>query len=377
MFFTFLVFLAGLAVLIKGSDVFVDSSSRIARRIGVSDLVIGLTFVAMGTSLPEFITSIVASYTHNPELVIGDITGACIANIGLNLGIASILSTLAIEKKLFYRYGLVMLGVSILFLVFSWDGTFSRVEGVIMILIFLLYMEFLFRVFSSSRWRARFSGYLNQVVGLRRLVDVGILWNIMKRGVDLDTYKKLIGFGINLSSASLITVGEGADPRTHYRLLRRVYERLKAELLRDAAISLVSLFFIFIGARYVVKSASEISLSLGVSQTVVGIIMVALGTSLPELMVSLSAVRKGFVNILIGNIIGSNITNIAFIVGVASLINPIPLTEMAVYRVIPTVILFSVMLLFFIKIDWKIKKGRGVILLVSYLLFVWSILKTA
>ena len=122
MLFTLLVFLVSVFVLIKGSDLFVESSARIAKRLGVSEFVIGLTVISIGTSLPELITAIIATYTNNPGLVIGNIVGSNIANIGLILGISAVLSTLAIDQRVFYREGLIMIGISLLFLLFSFIG---------------------------------------------------------------------------------------------------------------------------------------------------------------------------------------------------------------------------------------------------------------
>ena len=330
----FAEFLVGLFVLLKGSDFFVDSASRIAKRLGVSEFVIGLTFVSIGTSLPELVTSSVASYTGNPGLAVGNLVGSNIANIGLILGLSALLATLKIEKKVFYRDGLIMLAVSFLLWVLSLNKVISRMEGLFLLVVYAFYLEFLFKVFYKFRKQFRIRNYVETVLGLRKLFDLKFL---------------------------RVDAGE--------RLLKKTYQNLQSEMLKDSVLAFIGIGAVFIGARYVVSSASEISLFLGVPQNVIGLIMIAIGTSLPELMVSISAARKGFTNLLVGNIIGSNIANITLIMGISAFIKPLPLIDLSVYRTIPAMIVFALLALVFMKNDWKLKRHEGAVLLGLYLLF--------
>jgi len=374
MLLVLLVFLVALVVLIKGSDLFVESTARIAERIGVSEFVIGLTFVSIGTSLPELVTSLIASYSGNQDLVVGNIVGSNIANIGLILGISAVLAPLVIDEKIFYRDGLIMLGVSTIFLLLSLDMLISRLEGMVLLVIFFIYLSFLFELFSRLREQFELHEYMGEFFGFRRLIRAQMIWEILGRGIDVNTYRRLLDSGVKLGSTSVDMVKKGLQIGTYYSIISQLYNRLRMGLLRDTVLSLIALAAVFVGAKYVVESASEISLQVGVPQTVVGLIMVAVGTSLPELMVSLSAVRKGFVHLLVGNIVGSNITNITLVPGISSLISPITLTGLSVYRTIPTMILFSFTALLFIKLDWKITRKEGVMLIIGYLLFLAYIL---
>jgi cation:H+ antiporter len=370
----FAEFLVGLFILLKGSDFFVDSASRIAKRLGVSEFVIGLTFVSIGTTLPELTTSIVASFTNNPGLVMGNLVGSNIANIGLILGLSAIITTVKIEKKVFYKNGLILLITSLLFFIFSWDRVFSRFEGMIMLILYIIYLAFLFKLFHKFREHMRIHEYLTYVVGLGKIIEIKTFTNILKKGLDVNTYERLIKMGVDMGSITFNTVKKGVQIETYYYLLGKIYEKFKAELLKDLAIAVISIVAVFFGADYVVESGSEIAVFLHIHQTIIGLIMVAIGTSLPELMVALTSIRKGLLNLSVGNIIGSCITNITLSIGVASLINPLSITELSVYRTIPTMILFTVVCLLLIKTNWKLTRNKGIILMAMYLIFlIWLI----
>lgn len=310
--FELLALIIFLVILVKSSDYFVDYSSRIAKKLGISDFVIGLTLVALGTSLPELMSSIYASYIGNSDLVVGNIAGSNFANIGLILGIGGIIYMITIDKKMFKKEGMIMLFSTLLFLAFLYtNNEMNRTEGIILLILFILYT----------------------------LYALGISINKIKRiGKTLINPKKLKNQG---------------------------------RIIKDFIIVLISAIGIFFGAKYTVTNAIKIANSLHIPEYIIAFTIIALGTSLPELSVTISSARKGLGNILMGNVIGSNIANILLVGGVSSIINPLRLTA------IPTLIatlLITLLLVLFMK-NLKINRKKGIFFLISYVLFIiWTAL---
>ncbi len=254
---------AGFTMLIKGADFFVDGSSGIASRFGIPQLVVGLTIVAMGTSAPEAAVSISAALKGNAGITIGNVAGSNILNILVILGLTAFLTKKVVpvaSSTIKYEMPFMI----VIMLILLWMGyagnEISRLEGAGLWVVFLLYLLYLFKM--------------------------------AKKGGDKDSEDD---------------AGEAA-------------ERSMAMLL---LFTVAGLALIVIGSSVTVDAATALARIIGLSERFIGLTIVALGTSLPELFTSVSAARKGSADIAIGNIVGSNIFNILFVVGTSALITPV------------------------------------------------------
>ncbi|MDO5154661.1 MAG: calcium/sodium antiporter [Eubacteriales bacterium] len=244
----------GFGMLVKGADWFVDATAGIARKYGIPQLVIGLTIVAMGTSLPEAAVSITAALEGNAEITIGNIVGSNILNIWIILGISSLIATLTIQKSTFFIEIPYMIFVTIVLMIMGMTGGLvDRVEGIILWLLFLVYLVYLFF--------------------------------LAKKGAS----------------------DEQEEKRSSWLLL---------------LLAVAGGVLIIWGSKITVDSARALAGYFGISERFIGLTIVALGTSLPELVTSVIAAKRGNADIAIGNIVGSNIFNILFVVGSSSLIIP-------------------------------------------------------
>ena len=304
----FLLLILGFAVLIKGADWFVDGAAHLARKLKVSDLAIGLTLVAFGTSMPELFVNLFASLKGNTEIAIGNILGGNIFNILVILGISAMVFPLSvtrgtIRKEIpFSLLAAVTVGIMANDIVFGWNDTrlISRLDGAILI---VLFGAFLFYI-------------------AMMLKDAG------------DNQKAESDQGI-VKSCFMIAGG---------------------------------LIGLVIGGSLVEINASRMALNLGASQTLIGLTIVAAGTSLPELATSVTAAFKKNPDIAVGNIVGSNIFNIFLILGVSSLIGPLP---MAVSINVDIFVLIGASLLLFVFMFTgkrrMIDRWEGVILILLYI----------
>lgn len=343
----FLILGVAIAVLVKGADFFVDSASKLAKHFGVSEFTIGLTVVALGTSLPEFASSIFAALTDNTGLIVGNIIGSNIANIGLVLGISALVAVLEIRKTMFRRDGLFLLIISLLFLIFSLNKIISRFEGIILYIIFMFYIGYLFK-FKPSKGRFGFKRYFTNFNG-----------KFLKNLVKPYNYKHFI-----VKSFRLIS------PKS--RVLTSEEESFLL-IFKNVFLLIIGGIAIFYGAEYLIPSAVNIANYFDVPQDIIGLVFIAIGTSLPELFVCLTALKKGLSNIMIGNILGSNIANILFIGGISAIINPLVINTISLYYTIPFMILMTFMLLNFIRTHWILRIFEGLILLVLFILFIISL----
>ena len=260
-----ILLVVGFVLLVKGADWFVDGSSSIAARLGIPQLVIGLTIVAMGTSAPEAAVSITAATRGSADITIGNILGSNIMNVLVILGLAASLTCIHVAKSTIFREIPFMIAVSVLLLVLGLDGTVTLMDGVILWGAFLVYLGYLFR---------------------------------MAKNGDGD------------EEASINT---------------------ERSLWKSAIWTIVGLVLIVLGSDVAVDAATSIARIMGLSERLIGLTIVALGTSLPELFTSVSAAKKGNADIAIGNIVGSNVFNILFVVGTSALVTPVPFA--AAFRV--------------------------------------------
>jgi cation:H+ antiporter len=318
-----LFFILGLVLLVKGSDFFLRSASSLATKLGISEFIIGMTIVSFGTSIPEFMNSIVASFNGYNEIIIGNITGSNIINLSVILGIAAIFGKLSINREILGRDDYLVVIVSFLFFLVSVTGVIPRYVGLIFIFLYVVYILFLIR--SKKRYRRyNLEGFINYMVKFEYL-------NTLK----------------------------------DFRNVRHKSGK-KEGVVRDILIVFFSFGAIILGSTLVVQNAVGLAKTLGVSQSIIAITLIAFGTTLPEMTVSLLAVTKGYSDIAVGNLLGSNIANILLIIGTSSLIKPIVVPSIAKFLTIPAVNIIAIMSLFFMKSGKRISKIEGAFLILSY-----------
>ncbi|AKB29215.1 Sodium/calcium exchanger protein [Methanosarcina siciliae C2J] len=338
----FLILLLGLVFLVKGSDYFVKSASTIAKKLGVSEFVIGLTLVAIGTSIPELASSIAASIQQASGIVIGNIVGSNIANIGLIVGVAAFLSPIKTEIDMLKRDGYIMLFSALLFFVFAFNRELSIIEAGLFVLLYIAYVFFLFEEAEKYEGKLHFKEFITYFFKFKYISSA---------------VQKLNG-NLNRNSKSDRNSESG-----------NVNERPEGGFAKDIFTLVLSCAAIVIGAKYFVQESIFFAELLGVPDTIIGTTLVAVGTSLPELVVTVSAARQGYGSIALGNVIGSNITNIFLILGLSGVLYPISVAEISLSFTIPVMIVISLILLAFISTGWEIKRWEGVALMVFYAAF--------
>lgn len=345
-----IIFLLAMILLVKGSDIFVDSAARLARKLGISELIVGLTFVAIGTSIPELGSAIVASLQNAPELVIGNIIGSNIANICLIVGFTAVVHTIKANDLMVFRDGYIVLFMTIIFYLFMWGHILpaftglriiSWAEGVFFLILFVAYIIYVIEkkqpVFGRSHLR-EYLGYAAKMSFITTIKD-----HILHRRAPSEEEKK------------------------EKEQTRRLF---KEALFKEIIFALLGLAALIIGAKYVVEEAIWGAAVFGIPQSIVGVTVVALGTSLPELAVAVSAARKNLGDIVIGNVIGSNITNILLVGGVASLITPLKVTWIVLLVYGPLMLFVTFLFLFIMRTRWKISRFEGLCLLLIYIVFI-------
>ena len=294
-----LLLTVGFVFLVKGADWFVEGAAGIAKKVGIPQLVIGLTIVAMGTSMPEAAVSITSALSGSAGISIGNVVGSNILNILIILGITAVLTNVRIQKTTF-RYEIpFMIGITIILMAFGITGNqITFLEGILFWLLFLIFLGYLF-VISKK-------GSVQDEEEIKELP----LW----KGV----------LGIIIGG---ILVVKGSD--------------------------------------FAVEGATEIARYFGMSERFIGLTIVAFGTSLPELVTSVTAARRGNADIAIGNIVGSNIFNILFVIGTTALICNVPFDQKFVIDTI--VAIFSGVLLWAGTIRYKeLRKNCGIVMLLCY-----------
>ncbi len=293
----------GFVLLIKGADFFVDGASSIAVKLGAPQLVIGLTIVALGTSAPEAAVSISAAVDVNNGISIGNVIGSNIMNVLVILGVTSVITTLTVKAATVKVDIPVMIGATLLMLLWGViGGTLNKVTGIVFLLGLATYIGYLI-------WYAKATDASDEGEGIKDLK----LWMI----------------------PLFILGGLGA---------------------------------IVLGSKLAVMGASNLAKVFGVSDRLIGLTIVALGTSLPELITSITAARKGNADIAIGNIVGSNIFNILFILGMTSVLIDLPFRARGANFLIDGIIalIVAVLLLVLVFREKKLGRGEGILMLLGY-----------
>lgn len=296
----------GFVMLAKGADKFVEGAAGIASRFGIPQLVIGLTIVAMGTSAPEAAVSLAAAFKGNADITIGNIVGSNILNIWIILGLAAAITPLLVAKSTIKLEIPFMIAITALLGYQGMDGTVTFFDGVLLLVLFVLYLAYLYNMAKKNK-------------------------------VDEDTQE----YSHSLTHCLIWTA--------------------------------VGLALIILGSNVTVNAATAIAAYIGLSQRFIGLTIVALGTSLPELFTSVTAARKGNADIAIGNIVGSNIFNILFVIGLSALIIDIPFAAAFNFDMI-IAIAAAIMLFVCVLFTKKLERWAGILMLVCYGAYLWHIL---
>lgn len=308
------VLISGIVVLYFGAVWLVRGASRLASSLGVSPMVVGLTVVSLGTSAPELVVCLVAALQGNPGLAIGNVMGSNLANIGLILGLTSLVHPLEVKHRVVWREMPVMLLITFAIYPIAFDRVLSRMDGFMLLLVLLAYLVWVFR-----------SGHPDEIKSSHGPRD------------------------------SMATSEEAAS------LLN----------LKDIGQVALGSAFLVLGGYCIVKGAVEVASALGISEVIIGLTVVAIGTSLPELATSLVAAMRQEVDIAVGNIIGSNIFNLTAIFGTTAIVRPIMIPETVLSRELAGVVLMSLLLLPILRNGWQIKRWEGALLLTAYIGMGW------
>lgn len=312
---SFLILIIGFFFLIKGADIFVEGAASIARKFNVPSMVIGLTIVAMGTSAPEAAVSITSSLAGQNDMSVANVVGSNFFNILMVLGVSAIIAKLPVQKETIKKDTPFLIIVSAMLLVFGLDLKMNRVEG----LIFLsLFVYFLINTVKSAKNSIKEESKVDNEIAITADTDVS-------------------------------EIEEISMPKT-------------------ILICILGIVGIVMGGDMVVDSATSIATAFGMSANLVGLTIVAVGTSLPEFVTSVVAIKKGETEIAIGNVIGSNIFNILLVLGLAITISPITISTLALIDIIFMVII-TILLYLFIKKDCSLVKKQGVILVAIYIAY--------
>jgi cation:H+ antiporter len=306
------IFAVGVVILYFGAEATLHGAVAIATRMGVSQLVVGLTIVAFGTSCPELSLDISAALRGTTDLAFGDLVGSNIANIGLILALAAIVSPLRIQMRLVRAELPVAIAVSVLVLALAFDGVISRQDGLIMLSGFVLFLSFSYRAARQESARVK---------------------REFKEAAEVST-----GMG---KSWLLIVVG---------------------------------LLGLVAGAQLMVYSAIQMARIWGVSELIIGLTIVAMGTSLPELATAILASRRNEADIVVGNVIGSNIFNLLLILAIVAVITPVPVRHESLIIDLPVMIAFAAVLVPIMLRGMVVTRKEGVFLATGFVAFLaWQL----
>lgn len=313
----------GLIVLVWSADKFVDGAVGVARFCGMSTLLIGMVIVGFGTSAPEMVVSALSAVQGNPELALGNAYGSNIANIALILGVTALISPILVQRSVLKKDLPLLIGVTVLSIVLLLDGSVSRVDGLVFLVVF-------FGVMGFNIWQEKKA---------------------------------------SAKDSDSMEMSEAASAEAPMSLGKSI------------GLLVLGMALLVASSRALVWGAVEIARSLGVSDLLIGLTIVAVGTSLPELASSIAAARKGEDDLAVGNIIGSNLFNTLMVVGIAATISPMAgIEEDVLYRDMPLMAVLTLSLLvlgFRRKGDGRINRIAGIILLLIYVLYLASLVLKA
>ncbi len=305
--------IAGLVLLVAGAEALVRGASKIAAVVGISPLVIGLTIVAFGTSSPELAVSIGSALDGQSDIALGNVVGSNIFNVLFILGVSALITPLVVAQQLVRLDVPIMIGASLLVMLFGWDGSIAKWEGIVLVVIGIWYTVFLIRQSKNEKRKAVLEDYQEEYA---------------------------------------------EDPKSTSTWLQIIFV-------------VVGLALLVLGSRFLVDSAVAIAQSLGVSELVIGLTIIAAGTSLPEVATSVLASIRKQEDIAVGNVVGSNIFNILIILGLTAIIAPggVPVNPAAMSLDVPFMIAVAVACLPLFFTGYRIDRWEGFVFLGYYVAY--------
>lgn len=300
------IFAVGLVALYLGAKWLVTGSTSLALGLGIRPLLVGITIVALATSMPEFVVNLMAAVTGEDGLALGNIIGSNISNIGLILGVSAVVVPLTVAPSVLRKEFPIMMGVMILFYLLSYDGLISKIDGAIL------------------------------TTGLVAFISYLIIDNRKRQPQ---------------APPPVDEAAEGAEVKT-----------MRSRILY----LLAGMIGLSLGARVMVYAAVNIAESLSISDVVIGLTVVAIGTSLPELAASLACALNKQADMSVGNVLGSNLLNVLFVVGLVSLIRPLQVDASTISMHFPVMLAFSALLLPIAWFGHKINRFSGTLLILAF-----------
>ncbi len=302
MFITILLFLVGFILITKGADIFIDCAVDIGKKTNISEIVLGATIVSFATTLPELTVSTFASIDGHTTMSLGNAIGSIICNTGLVLGLVAFISPFKVDKNMFLSKSTILIASVILLLVLGLDGKITKLDGIILLLMLAIYMYTNYKSVANDNMKSR---HIKE--------------------------KSSIG-----------------------------------EWIKIIVIFIVGLVMMVLGSRLLVDNGAIIAEVIGIPQSVISLTVIALGTSLPELVSSITAIRKKHHAISVGNILGANILNIVSVIGIASIPNNIPILSQTAQVDFPFMILLLLILILPTIKNNKLYRWQGLMMLCTY-----------
>lgn len=316
MILEFLFFLIGLGLLWLGAELMIRNASRFASAIGLSPIIIGLSIVSLGTSAPELVVSVVAAVHKNSGISIGNIVGSNITNIGLILGVGALINPMKIKESWIQREVILMIFATLVFFGLAYYGyQFSVTDGLILLFLMVLFLFYLIRFSAKEIIEFKLAGLTNSEIQHQK-ISAG---------------RKMLFLILTLLGAAVL----------------------------------------IIGSELTVNSGKKIASNFGLSDMVIGLTLVAFGTSLPELATTIVAAIRKETDLIVGNVIGSNIFNILLIGGIVPLIHSVPIDKFLFTNQLPVLLFISVAIWPLMRIRMDLKRYEGFLLLVMYFVFIY------
>lgn len=347
----------GVIIVLKGADWLTDGAVNIATRFGVSQMVIGLTIVAMGTSMPEFCVSMVSALKGTPDLAVGNVVGSNTLNTLLIVGCSALVAPIMVKRSSVKRDIPFAVVASLLMLLFCLDGAIGRVDAAVLFAGFCLFMFATLKYAKTTEEPAA------------AVATSGATTTAIPEASSSET-------SASETSTSQASAHEASSSETsdHEASSSEASQVSGTSMLKAVVMLVVGLLCLIAGSNMFVDNASFVASSLGVSDAVIGLTIVAGGTSMPELATSMVSAKKGNSDIAIGNVIGSNVFNILMIIGITGLVKPMHIAGITTLDLI--MMLASILLMwFFCRTTYKVKRWEGAVLTIVYIAYLtWLVM---
>lgn len=349
----------GVIIVLKGADWLTDGAVNIATRFGVSQMVIGLTIVAMGTSMPEFCVSMVSALKGTPDLAVGNVVGSNTLNTLLIVGCSALVAPIMVKRSSVKRDIPFAVVASLLMLLFCLDGAIGRVDAAVLFAGFCLFMFVTLKYAKTTEGPAAAVATSGEAMATAAAASTSVSETPTSQTSAPEA-------STSQPSSSEASSSETSAPEAS--------QASGTSMLKAVVMLVVGLLCLIVGSNMFVDNASFVASSLGVSDAVIGLTIVAGGTSLPELATSMVSAKKGNSDIAIGNVIGSNVFNILMIIGITGLVKPMHIAGITTLDLI--MMLASMLLMwFFCRTTYKVKRWEGAVLTIVYLAYLtWLVM---